>query len=72
MAQVNKAGISTISSDGKQWVVLIYGQLQITNTSTASGEPRIDPVGGVVTMDKVGDKWLVGKVDVDTGTGQTS
>lgn len=69
-AQVNKAGIVSISPDGKQWVILIYGQLQISNVSTQkSGSPKINPVGGVLTMDHVGDKWLVGKVDVDTGTG---
>jgi hypothetical protein len=77
-AQVNKAGISEISPSGAQWVVLIYGQLQTTNTTTAKdGSPRVSPVGGVLTMDCVGGsgtdcaggKWLVGKVDVDTGTG---
>ena len=72
VAQVNKAGIAAINGDGTQWVILIYGQLQITNTTTGTDSPRIDPVGGVVTMDKVGDKWLVAKVDVDTGTGQSS
>ena len=63
---------------GKQWLVLIYGQLQTSNVSTAKdGSPRVSPVGGVLTMDCVGGsgadctggKWLVGKVDVDTGTG---
>jgi hypothetical protein len=77
-AQVNKAGISQVSPTGEQWVVLIYGQLQTSNVSTEkSGSPRVSPVGGVLTMDCVGGsgtdcaggKWLVGKVDVDTGTG---
>ena len=78
MAQVNKAGISEISPNGQQWVLLIYGQLQTTNVSTEKeGSPRVSPVGGVLTMDCVGGsglscsggKWLVAKVDVDTGTG---
>lgn len=69
-AQVNKAGIESIGSTGKQWVILIYGQLQITNVSTEkSGSPQISPVGGVLTMNDVGGKWLVSKVDVDSGTG---
>lgn len=69
-AQVNKAGIVSISPDGKQWVILIYGQLHITNSDTAkSNSPQVDPAGAVVTMDHVGDKWLISKLDVDTGTG---
>jgi hypothetical protein len=77
-AQVNKAGISQVSPTGEQWVVLIYGQLQTNNVSTAKeGSPRVSPVGGVLTMNCVGGsgvscsggKWLVAKVDVDTGTG---
>ncbi len=66
-AQVNKAGIASISPDGKQWVLLVFGQLQVTNVSTGKDTPRVDPVGAVVTMDKVGESWLVAKVDTDTG-----
>ncbi len=77
-AQVNKAGISQLSPSGEQWQVLIYGQLQTSNVSTAKdGSPRVSPVGGVLTMNCVGGtgaacsggKWLVAKVDVDTGSG---
>lgn len=69
-AQVNKAGIVSISPNDEQWVVLIYGQLQVTNEATKkSGSPQISPVGGVVTMDDVDGQWLISKVDVDTGTG---
>jgi hypothetical protein len=67
--QVNKAGIASISPDGKQWVVLVYGQLSISSVQTAKGTPRIDPLDGVVTMDLVDGKWLIAKIDTDAGNG---
>jgi hypothetical protein len=66
-AQVNRAGIASVSPDGKQVVILMYGQLSQTNSSTAKTSPRIDVVGAVVTVDKVGDQWLISKVDTDVG-----
>ena len=41
--QVANAGIQSVSKDGKQWVVLVYGQESVTSTSTTPGEPaRLD------------------------------
>jgi hypothetical protein len=66
-AQVNRAGIASVSPDGRQVVILMYGQLSQTNSSTAKTSPRIDVVGAVVTVNKVGDQWLISKVDTDVG-----
>jgi len=68
-AQVNTAGVASISPNGKQWVVLIYGQLQVSNVSTAKKSPRIDPFGAVVTLDEVANQWLISKVGTDVGSG---
>jgi hypothetical protein len=35
--QTIKAGVTSVSPDGKQWVVLVYGQTSVNNTSTAGG-----------------------------------
>jgi hypothetical protein len=66
-AQVNKAGVTSVSRSGNQVGTVIYGQLAQTNSTTARKSPRIDVVGAVVTMDKVGDLWLVSKIDTDVG-----
>jgi hypothetical protein len=66
-AQINRAGVVSVSRDGQQWVTLIYGQLSQSNTSTGKSGPRIDIVGAVVTMDRVGGKWLISKVATDAG-----
>jgi hypothetical protein len=66
-AQVNKAGVALVSRSGNQVVTLIYGQLAQTNATTAKQSPRIDVVGAVVTVDKVGDQWLISKIDTDVG-----
>jgi hypothetical protein len=67
-AQVNKAGIVSVSPDGRQWVILIDGQLSVSNVSTGKN-PRIDIAGAVLTLDRVGDRWLVSKVASDVGNG---
>jgi Mce-associated membrane protein len=66
-AQVNRAGISAVNRAGNQVVALIYGQLAQSNSTTAQKTPRLDVVGAVVTVDKVGDRWLISKVDTDVG-----
>ncbi|MGI8678058.1 MAG: hypothetical protein ACR2LX_05100 [Jatrophihabitans sp.] len=60
LAQVNVAGVESVTDNGKQWAVLVYGQLNITNASTPKG--RIDPFSVVVTMEKPASKWLIGNV----------
>jgi Mce-associated membrane protein len=64
-AKVNRAGIQSVSSDGKQVNVLLFGQLSVTNVSQTT--PRIDVFGTVVTLDKVGSKWLIAKYESDVG-----
>ena len=56
--QVEKAGVQAVSKDGKQWVVLVYGQQQVTNKTVTSG-PRLDISNAVVTLTKVGGQWLI-------------
>ncbi|MDX6254665.1 MAG: Mce-associated rane protein [Frankiales bacterium] len=58
--QIAKAGIESVSPDGKQWVVLVYGQQAVTDAKTKSGDaPRLDLSNPEVTLDLVGGKWLV-------------
>ena len=56
--QVAKAGVESSTADGKQMVVLVYGQQSVTNKSTGS-TPRLDVLSARVTLTKVGGKWLV-------------
>jgi hypothetical protein len=58
--QTIKAGVTSVSPDGKQWVVLVYGQQAVTDAKTKSGDaPRLDLSNPEVTLDLVGGKWLV-------------
>ncbi|MDT4941654.1 MAG: Mce-associated rane protein [Pseudonocardiales bacterium] len=57
-AQINRGGIESISLDGKQWTILLFGQLSVTNTENK--QPRTDPFAAQVRMDKVNGKWLIG------------
>ncbi|MDT4927680.1 MAG: hypothetical protein QOF92_547 [Pseudonocardiales bacterium] len=61
IAQVNTAGIESVTANGKQWNVLIYGQLNITNNQTGK-QGRIDPFALVATMESVKGNWLIAKV----------
>src|SRR5262249_20859585 len=56
--QINQGGIEAVSPDGKQWTILLYGQLSVTNNQNA--QPRTDPFAAQVRMDKVNGKWLIG------------
>jgi hypothetical protein len=55
--QVAKAGITSVSSDGKQWVILVYGQQSVTTSTVTS--PRLDISSASVTLNNVGGVWLV-------------
>jgi hypothetical protein len=57
-AQINRGGIEAISPDGKQWTILLFGQLTVTNNQNK--QPRTDPFAAEVRMDRVGGKWLIG------------
>lgn len=56
-AQINQGAIEAVSSDGRQWTILLYGQLSVTNTE--SSQPRVDPFAAQVRMDHVKGKWLI-------------
>jgi len=56
-AQINLGGIESISADGNQWTILLFGQLSVTNTENKT--PRTDPFAAQVRMDKVDGKWLI-------------
>ena len=58
-AQVNNGAVESISPDGRQWVILIFGQLSSTNSATGTTNPKLDVFTVRVTMDKVGGHWLV-------------
>ncbi|HZC72510.1 MAG TPA: hypothetical protein VE442_17570, partial [Jatrophihabitans sp.] len=60
-AQINRAGIVSISSDGRRWTILVFAQLGVVNTNFPKG--RVDPFAARVIMEKVGDRWLATEVD---------
>lgn len=57
-AQINRGGIEAVSDDGKQWTILLFGQLSVTNNENK--QPRTDPFAAQVRMDKANGKWLIG------------
>lgn len=60
-AEVLGAGVTSVSPDGAQAVVLIFVNQTVSNTSTP--QPRVDQVRVRLTLDRVGGAWLVSKVD---------
>jgi hypothetical protein len=56
VAQINTAGIESVTADGKQWSIVVYGQLAIHN---ANVKARTDPFAAVARMDYVNGKWLM-------------
>jgi hypothetical protein len=55
--QINRGGIEAVSPDGRQWTILLYGQLSVTNSNDP--QPRTDPFAAQVRMERVGGKWLI-------------
>ena len=60
--EVANGGVSDVSSDGKQWVVMLYGQIGYTDNTVKDG-PRLDISTPIVTLTQVNGKWLVSKMD---------
>jgi hypothetical protein len=56
-AQINKGGVEAVTSNGKQWTILLFGQLTVVNTNDPKG--RTDPFGAQVRMEKVKGEWLI-------------
>jgi len=59
---IQTAGISSVSADGRQAVVLIYAQLS-TQNSTTNGQSRLDIATIQATMNKQGSGWYISKLD---------
>ena len=60
-AQTDGAGVETVSADGRQVTVVVFGEQKVTNTSLSA--PRIDLFRVRATMDLVAGHWLVSKFD---------
>jgi hypothetical protein len=56
-AHISRGAIESVSPHGKQWTVLVFGQLSVTNSNEPKG--RTDPFAAEVTMEKVHGKWLM-------------
>lgn len=57
IGQVGESALTSVSGDGKQAVLLVFGQQTVTNT--AQKTPRYDMVNLRVTAQLVHGKWLV-------------
>jgi hypothetical protein len=56
-AQISRGGLEAVSPHGKQWTVIVFGQLTVVNTNDPKG--RTDPFAAQVQMEKVHGKWLM-------------
>jgi hypothetical protein len=56
-AQISRAGIESVSPDGSQWTLLVFGQLSVVNANYPKG--RTDPFGAQVVVEKAHGKWLL-------------
>jgi hypothetical protein len=59
--RINRSGIQSVTPDGKQWTILVFGQLSVVNANYPDG--RTDPFGALVTMEKTSGKWLMANLD---------
>ncbi|MEO6702413.1 MAG: hypothetical protein ABI140_09520 [Jatrophihabitantaceae bacterium] len=60
-AQTDSAGVESVSANGDQVTVVVFGEQRVTNTALSS--PRIDPFRVRATLDRVAGHWLVSKFD---------
>ncbi|HEU5271582.1 MAG TPA: hypothetical protein VFU36_16765 [Jatrophihabitans sp.] len=60
-AQTDGAGVESVSPDGRQVTVVVFGEQKVTNTSLSA--PRTDLFRVRATLDLVGGTWLVSKFD---------
>jgi hypothetical protein len=61
--QIDLAAVERISEDGSEWTILVFGQTSVTNSTTGTSSPRLDPFAAVVRMKKTGSKWLISYLD---------
>ena len=57
--QINTAGVESVSPNGSQWTVVIFGQTTIKQTGASA---RVDPFSSVVRMDHVHGAWLISSI----------
>jgi len=57
--QIANGGVQSVSGDGKQWVILLFGQQSYADNTQTSSTPRLDVATFAVTMTQVGRVWLV-------------
>lgn len=60
-AQTDGAGVESVSPDGRQVTMVVFGEQKVTNSSLAA--PRTDLFRVRATLDLVGGQWLVSKFD---------
>ena len=60
-ATTDSGGVESVSPDGKQVVVLVFGEQKVTNSSLSA--PRVDLMRVRATMNLVHGHWLVSKFD---------
>lgn len=60
-AQTDSAGVETVSADGDQVTVIVFGEQKVSNTSLSA--PRTDIFRVRATMNLVNGHWLVSKFD---------
>jgi hypothetical protein len=59
--RISRSGIQSVTPDGKQWTILVFGQLSVVNANYPDG--RTDPFGALVTMENSHGKWLMANLD---------
>jgi hypothetical protein len=64
---VTTAGIESVSPDGTQWTLLVFGQLTIRTTQTGA-KGRVDPFAAKIIVQKAGGRWLLAKIDTVAGS----
>jgi len=60
-AQTDGAGVESVSPDGRQVTVVVFGEQKVTNSSLSA--PRTDLFRVRATLDLVSGHWLVSKFD---------
>jgi Mce-associated membrane protein len=60
-AQTDGAGVESVAENGKQVTVVVFGEQKVSNTALTA--PRIDLFRVRVTLNQVGEQWLVSKFD---------
>ncbi len=60
-ASTDSGGVESVSPDGKQVVVLVFGEQKVTQSSLNA--PRVDLLRVRATLDLIGGHWLISKFD---------